>query len=666
MENPIDSQVVIKPSYNVSIGRKKTNIKHSEQIDQEFTYCKFPNSTDMNNIFNSNRYIDYIIPANFHNLSKISQAVIDLDCSLTCNMPSSGPQKLYMNYSNTINNRLTTYTPTISNITNSFTLSGAVVNDSTILILNSNLINNGNNLNGTYNFFNIQAKSVTGTVSMTAKLGIFLKSNNSLVSTFGTSTATNLTNSNALYNFTIIVPPTVTINLATQNFGVYFEFANVVGSSNVTDIIFQTNSSSEPYLTRTSVITPSTRYVQNVPIWAMLDRYQILINGKVADECSSTNYFCELALAKKEELEQYSSTMMFDKTNYNLLYKYPGVVKFENYLPSTTTVTQNVKYQLPLFSTFLTSENYLCDFVKDQITVRVFFRNYNNFKISAIENQADRMGLISSSLYLGGVKFNAMKLQSIKKSREGKDIVSMILLRKYGSDKLVRLNDNGGITYAPLYGQSVYDLSYLTGRFLCLFTLLYPDNPVGGENYLQYGLVPKGTATAINYDSVPITYYDNLTSYPSKLGVSQSKNNENGYEFQYTPDSSFRLDRCALIDDRGNPIYQNLQYSDFLRNMMSTVGVNSDFLKTYSIYPMYFSNDVGKDYKTQHAGSGFLNIENIYNLEIILSNPESSTLPFYNSSGTLVNSLQNSLYTVGLQIAELHIKPDGKIQIISH
>lgn len=665
MENPIDSQVVIKPSYNVSIGRKKTNIKHSEQIDQEFTYCKFPNSTDMNNIFNSNRYIDYIIPANFHNLSKISQAVIDLDCSLTCNLPAPSPQTLYMNYETQINNRLTT-TPIVSTQNIIVPLTTTVSNGTTIFILDSNLLNNGSTISGTYVASGIIA-SATGALNtqISATISLFRKSDNSQVSAFifSNSPPQTLTTVPTSYSFTNLITPPQNINLNLYNIGISINLNNSIsGSSTVTINISDTTPS---ILTRNSSIG-LTKYVQNVPIWAMLDRYQILINGKVADECSSTNYFCELALAKKEELEQYSSTMMFDKTNYNLLYDYPGVIKFENKTTSAQTITQNVKYQLPLFSTFLTSENYLCDFVKDQITVRVFFRNYNNFKISAIENQADRMGLISSSLYLGGVKFNAMKLQSIKKSREGKDIVSMILLRKYGSDKLVRLNANGGITYAPLYGQSVYDLSYLTGRFLCLFTLLYPDNPVGGENYLQYGLVPKGTATAINYDSVPITYYDNLTTYPSKLGVSQSKNNENGYEFQYTPDSSFRLDRCALIDDRGNPIYQNLQYSDFLRNMMSTVGVNSDFLKTYSIYPMYFSNDVGKDYKTQHAGSGFLNIENIYNLEIILSNPESSTLPFYNSSGTLVNSLQNSLYTVGLQIAELHIKPDGKIQIISH
>lgn len=670
MENQIDSQIAIKPSYNVSVGRKKTNIKHSDQVDQEFTYCKFPNSTDISNIFNSNKYIDYVIPSNFQNLSKISQAVIDLECELTCNLNAGTPadQILYMNFDTPLTSRLTTALPPITNITHSFTVSGAVADVSTILILNSNAINNGNTLNGTYTIEKVQARSVTGTVSMTGKFGTFLKSTNALDTTFGTTTTVNLTNSNAIYNFpAVVIPPTVSINLATHNFGIYFEFSNVVGVSNVVEVIFQTTSTTNTpaRLTRSSIVTPDIRYVQNLPIWAMLDRYQILINGKIADECSSANYFCELALASKEELRQYSSTMMFDKDNYGLLYNYPGVVVFENATLSPITVSKSVKFQLPLFSTFLTSENYLCDFVKDQITVRIFFRPYNNFKLSSSINQANKMTLLGSSMYLGGVKFDPIKLNAIKQNRQGKDIVSMILLRKYGSDKLVRLDSRGSVPYAPLFGQSVYDLSFLTGRFLCLFTLLYPDDVVGGENYLQYGLIPKSTATVSAYDSEPITYSASPYVYPRELGIEQSKNNKNGFEYLYTPDSAFRLDRCALIDDNGNPIYQNLQYSDFLRNIMSTVGVNSDFLKTYAIYPMYFTNDVGTDFKTQHASSGFLNIENIYNLEIILSNPDSSTLPFY-ASDVLVNSLQNSLYTVGLQIAELHIKSDGKIKIISH
>jgi hypothetical protein len=668
MENQIDSQIAIKPSYNVSVGRKKTNIKHSEQVDQEFTYCKFPNSTDISNIFNSNKYIDYVIPSNFHNLSKISQAVIDLECQLTCNLDAATypNQLIYMNYDTLVPDRLTTTLPPVTNITHSFTVSGVVADISTILILDSNIINNGSTLNGTYTIEKIQARSVTGTVSITGKLGTFLKSTNALDTTFGTTTTINMTNTYALYSFPpVVIPPTVNINLATHNFGIYFEFSNIVGVSNVVDVNFQTNTSNSPTLTRNSVAVPDVRYVQNLPIWAMLDRYQILINGKIADECSSANYFCELALACKEELRQYSSTMMFDKDNYGLLYKYPGVIIFSNPDLTPTTVSKSVKFQLPLFSTFLTSENYLCDFVKDQITVRVFFRPYDNFKLSSLVNQANKMTLLGSSMYLGGVKFDPIKLNAIKQNREGKDIVSMILLRKYGSDKLVRLDSRGSVPYAPLFGQSVYDLSFLTGRFLCLFTLLYPDDVVGGENYLQYGLVPKSTATSSAYDSEPITYSASPYVYPPQLGVQQSKNNQNGFEYLYTPDSAFRLDRCALIDDNGNPIYQNLQYSDFLRNIMSTVGINSDFLKTYAIYPMYFTNDVGTDFKSQHASSGFLNIENIYNLEIILSNPESSTLPFY-ASNVLVNSLQNSLYTVGLQIAELHIKSDGKIKIISH
>lgn len=664
----MESQVAVKPSLTVPIKKNvKTHIKQSEHINKELTTVKFNNSTNINPIFKRYDYIDFEIPSGFNDISKIDQVVIDLECevSKTIDPSSVTPQTLFLNAA--------TNEFTLANPNN--TAGGVLVlpansiarNDTTRFVFTAEtLATGGEYLSGNYLFTNIRLATNNPTPgNTTAYLEV------GLISPSGSFTGVTqsgiiplsavLTGYNFTVAFTRLVIPSGYKLVTLINIG------NTVANPAATSVTIQTENTAPNTTTlQRSIYFGQYNYIQNLPVFTIIDRIQILINGKVCDEIASQNYFCELALQDRETLRNYSSTMCFDPESYSFLYNYPGIIVLENPGLTPAVASQRFKYQIPMWSTFLSSKNYITDFVKDKITVRLFIRPYDNFKVSSPQNAADSMSLIKSSLYLIGTKYSSEDIENIRAEKGKEDLVSMILLRKYGSNGLIRVQQPTGTTYAPLFGQAIYDLSFINGRYICLFNMIYPDNVLGGENYLQYAYPPSPNATVNDYSSNYITANENLNIYPQRAGVSRSKNNLNGYEYLYTPDSAFSLDRVSIIDDLGNPVYQNLQYAPFLRNVMSTTGVNNDFLKTYAIYPFYFSNNIGDDYKNQHAEHGYKSIKNIYNIEIILSNPDSSSLPFRASNGSILSTLQNSLWTVGLMAAELHIRPNGKLVVISN
>lgn len=673
----MDSQIAIKPAYNVEIKKNmKTHAKVAEQTDQQYTSCKFRTQSDINGVFKQQKYIDYVIPSKFNDISKINQVVIDLECEVSKLIQPENiilNQNVFMSYDVQDLNRLSltaaTYPGLTSNIV-TIPINVITSENSTHLTFDSQtLANGGSYLFGNYVISNIKASSSWTNTNLFAVIGF--KNANGVFAPIATnpSAPVVLTGSIVSYNFTINFPTKIPIENG-QKLTVFFYSQNTVPNPVATTVTIQFDNTVlgplQPSLVRNVYVGNELEYVQNLPVWTMFDRIQILINGKVADEISTMNYFCELSLHNRETLVEYSKSLLIDPDHYGILFNYPGAILMRNATNAPLTVTERFKCQIPLFSTFLQSENYLTDFVQDQITFRVFFRPYDLFKVSAVNNQADTMSLVSTSLYLMGSKFEEQDVRN-HRAMKGKDhLVSMIFLRKYGSDKLIRSQQTTNLTYSPIYGQSMYDLSFLNGRYVSLFSMILPENVIGGENYIQLALPCNAASTQNNYISDQLTVVGNLNQYPIKFSAKASKKNLNGFEYTYTPESAFKLDRVSLIDQLGTPIYQNLQYADFLRNVMSTTGVNNDFLKTYAIYPMYFSNNIHNDYKTQHASSGYLTMQDIYNIEIILSNPDASSLPFYNGAGTLVNTLQNSLYTCGLQIAEMHIRPNGRIEIIAN
>jgi len=666
----MESQIAIKPSLNVSIRKNlKTNILASEHVDKEYTTVKFKNSTPLNSLLKRYEYVDFEIPSGFKDITKIDQAVIDLECKVNKVIPESGgfPQTLYASANQINGNNGLNLTPYVTPVSIVLPVSGTYRNNNCPCVFTNGTVNtNGDHIIGPYDIKQVVLSASNPAFNSTAFITLVYQDR--VAKTFtpiADSAPITITGTPTAYDFTVNFPKSP-FNNEIEYIGFLVNVGNTLfGSGNNITVTFTPGSGPTATRLERNINVGNAQFIQNIPVWGVIDRCQILINGKVADEIASQNFFTELALQDRETLHQYSSTMLFDPETYGLLYKFPGAIILTNPNPVPTNVSRSFSYQIPLFSTFITSENYLTDFIKDKITVRLFLRPHSTFKVSCSDNAADSMEVTSASLYLTGSKYLDEDIDKIRKEKGKDDLVSMILLRKYGSTNLIRVQQADNLTYAPLYGQAIYDLSYINGRYICLFTMLYPENVIGGENYCQLALPTKAASTVTAYDSTKLTVNENLNVYPLDQGVSRSRNNVNGNEYRYTPDSAFALDRVSIIDDLGNPIYQNLQYAPFLRNVMSTTGINNDFLKTYAIYPFYFSNKIHEDYRRQHAENGFISIKNIYNIEIILANPESSSLPFYNGSGQLVNTLQNSLWTCGLMIAELHVKPNGKLVIIT-
>ena len=624
---------------------------------QEYSSIKFVNSTPLSNIFQtSTNYIDYKIPAGFNAIHKTNELTVEMEVEVTKTI-GGGSQNLFLSSvaspsgfpANTI-----TLTSPNNTVTRASTLPATsinVLNDNFPSIFSSQPVQQ-RYLEGTYSFTNITVTSNHPTANGTqvrVKVGYYNPVTNSY--TFVSSSAfVNIPSSPHTFNTSVAV--TRTLLPEKSVLAVACEFQNVISNPAITDVsvVYNNLTPSEVLLNRTV-----TEYfnIQNVPLWVWIDRIQILLNGSVKDEIDQTNYFCEMSLWDRERLRLNAKTMLYDEETYGISQTYPASILVSGI---NTTVSNKFTVKLPIYSTFLQSSNFMWPMIRDQITVRVFCLPYSQFRISSISNQASTFKLLSTSLNMGGPKYNNLVLMALRNSLSGSVLQSPCYLRKYGFNLLLPQQDANVAIESPINGNIFYDLSYLNGKFLSLWTFLYPENIIGGENRLQY---------VLNYDSTNVSndiYPAQLPNVqPALLSPYKSNNFLLNNSFVYTPNSAYTLNRVNLVNNSGKAVFENLNIAEFFRNLMSQQGNSSDFLKTYAIYPFVFSNKIIEDYKTGVPKNGMHEIIDIYNIDLILGNVNSSKLQVRNSGNVVQEAIYNRLYVNGLMGSTCIINNNGKI-----
>lgn len=620
---------------------------------QENTCIKFPNSTPLSNVFQtSTQYVDFKIPAGFNALHKTVDLVVDMDIELTKTL-GGGSQNLYLSStpSGVPNNTITTTSPN-NTVTRSGTLPATsinVLNDGFPSIFTSQLVHQ-RYLEGTYSFSNLTVTSDHPTPNGTqvrVQVGYIL---NGVYTYVSNSSFVNIPSSPHSFNTSVAVTRTLLPDNAVL--AVALEFQNVISNPAITTIsaIYNNITPSSVLLNRE---VDEHFNIQQIPTWGWVDRVQILVAGSIREEIDQTNYFCEMSLWDRERLRLNAKTMLYDEETYGLSQSYPASILISG---RNTTVTQRFNCQLPIYSTFLQSTNFLWPFIKDQITVRVFFLPYSQFRLSSVSNQATTFKLSSVGLFMSGPKYSNLVLTALRNSLGGKQLQSPCYLRKYGFNLLLPQQDANVAIASPIEGQVFYDLSYLNGKFLAIWAFLYPENIIGGENRLQYVL--NYNENNVSNEIYP-AFLPNVQ--PALLAPYKSNNFIINNYFNYTPNSAYRFNRLNLVNNYGKAVFENLNIAEFFRNLMSQQGNSSDFLKTYAIYPFIFSNKVIEDFKSGVPKNGLHNIEDIYNIDMILANPNTSKLQISNSSNVVQEAIYNRLYVNGLMASTCIIDNNGKI-----
>jgi hypothetical protein len=628
---------------------------------QEYSNIKFVNSTPLNNVFQTRtEYVDYKIPSRFNSISKTETLCIEaeLEVSKTFTTPSL-TETLYLSTGPSfppINSISTTQFPVAATRSIQLPINSITGNNGTYSVYRDqpSTVNN-RVLEGTYTFSNIVVES-DDPVNNNTQFRLQLQKYNTVTGSF-----TSILNSpfqsipspsipTTLAPIALVVPQTILES--SEVLAVLYEFQNNTANPAVTNITTTFNIGvNAPTLVRDLVV--ETAYIQNMPTFTYIDHIDILLNGSLVEQIDRTNYFCEMSLWDRERLRLNAQNMLYDEENYGISFKFPASIILASNTPETKT--ESFRIQLPLYSTFLQSKNFLWPLINDQITIRVYWLPYSSFRISSVVNQATNIIMKSTSLNMGGPKFHNIVTMALKNSLAGSELHSPCYLRKYGFNSLLPQQDNT-LNLSPMNGQVFFDLSYLNGKFLALWSFIYPENTIGGENFLQY---------VLNYNEANVS--NNLIPSfttalrPIRLSTFASKDFRENKSFLYTPDSAFALDRINILTQEGYSVFENLNIAEYFRNIMSQTGNSSDFLKTYALYPFYFSSKVIEDYKYGCPQNGLHEIEDIYNIDIILKNPNACKLPIYDNSNNIVKVMYNRLYVNGLMASTCIINQKGSI-----
>ena len=663
---------VVKPHLSTTVNNRSTSVDTSHKKIQEMKNIRFINSSSIQNVFKANQFIDFKVPNGFRTLSKTEACFIELEIDVSKDLAANNniqPQTLFAQYTGPQGsaNGLTLTTP--NNITSrTFTLPANSINgdNSTNCFFSAETeLNSGRTLFGTYTvtgLFASSSQAVAGATRLVAQIGYIVGA--TVVVVANSADQVVAATSTLIPAFNITVP--LTIMPEGAKLILLFNVRNTVSvpSSTSIQLLFQNNTPNQVTLQR-NIYLPDAGSIANVinlPCWTMLSRIEYRGDGTLLDEWDQMNYFSELAFWPIELLKENSKGMLMDKDTYSILYDYPGQMIFANGTPNPVTRTQRMKVTIPIYNSILQTHNWVWDLINDEIVVRLFLKPLDEFAISSPLNAPSSYTCVSASLNMTGVKFDNNIINAMRETLTKQDMQSHCLLRKYGYNNFVNVQNNNGFTYQPLQNQLVYDLSYLMGDMMCVTFFIYPNTVgIGGENFCQL-LLPYDNS---NGESLPVTFALNENVYPIELGLKRSQANKNLQEYLYTPQSGFKINKINILDDTGLSIFNSLNFGDYYKNIMSQTGNKSDFFKTYSLYPFIFTDQLKEDLKNQNPEGGSHYFKNVYNVDVILQNPESSTLPIYDAGGQIVKTLPTRLCTAALARGTININKNGKIRVVS-
>lgn len=365
--------------------------------------------------------------------------------------------------------------------------------------------------------------------------------------------------------------------------------------------------------------------------YCWINRVELLSNMEIFDIIQGQNIYTEKTFLKTEDLKNDSVLELFDSNNYGLASQFPGLYVVQT--PTAVADSQSFDCFLVLRNTYLQSKGFLLPHVSSENTIRVYFRTYNNIKLS--RNAATSLTLDSAQLIFSGVKYDDRELLDMLNNDYKQDYSCKTLTRRYN---VAQLNfDSNNVS-------NNIDVSWLRGTFLSCMFYIALGNQVG-EQYIQSQLYngpnPNPGINGILGNVTPVEYASSLNySLPFPIN------------YQLVPET-FAIKTFNFLDSSSLPVYVTNQSGQILRNSITSVNSEVDFQTYYPIYRFDFSDHAQEDYNNGNIAHGGRWIDGLYSL-VIQSQNNLSSLP---------GSPKVYLIGCALQHSEVIIKADGKLKI---
>lgn len=382
----------------------------------------------------------------------------------------------------------------------------------------------------------------------------------------------------------------------------------------------------------------------------LIDRVEFSVSGSLFDIQRPQNFLLENSYKSNDELIIESEGGGYNK-NYLEFTDNDNSIIFPTNTPYTPSASApSVEQKTKVVSRTLRLGRNLLNKIllkacNDPIVIRVYFNINNNIVVGSPVATFSSIKLTSSLLYLQGIKYSPIELSKQLMSKyEGKEYQFTYLARKWNTINFDNVKQ--GIRQSA-------DIGNFAGTFSTFGCYLNYQNPRGEEynqnkitsSPVQYRDLPEGSLVFDAYRVLSVPISNGLPYIVNKGSTYIDSTNaavNNITNPHYSATHEIFEMNVTLQDGLGDAYPYTRNISDLIMKNFSANKNNSDFIKSYSIYPFNFGGNSNKNYWDQNIQDGHYVFDN------------SSELIFEPTHPNVPSSVQ--LTVVGTQLCQGSVK----------